>query len=358
MKTLWRHYAARFARAFAGSLLILTLLVIAVDTLLELDELSGDEHTFTAIAYRIALRTLAQYMVYLVPAATFCAAFLTVAQGARAREIVALKAGGVNPLVALGPVFGGALLAGIALSFLHETAGVRAAGELAALDGASRGEITHSGAIWYNAGRVIYSARESDPEGERVADIQVLERDGQGHLLRQILAERAVRVSPQVWRFENAVVRTFEPDAPTTPPRFERGKELTLQLAADRTPRLHPEELAALSLPTLGDYVSAVLSAGGSPGPARFLFHQRASAPALAFLFALLAVPLALSIESTGALARRALQGVLWIGLFLFLRDAAGSVASQGGNAAVWLPWALVVSFLGIATFRLARSPR
>jgi lipopolysaccharide export LptBFGC system permease protein LptF len=358
MKTLWRHFAGRFARAFGASLLILTLLVIAVDTLLELDEIPEDERTLAAAAVRVGLRTLAQYLAYLVPAAAFTAAFVTVAQGARAREIVALKAGGVNPLVALLPVFGGALLVGLALALVQETAGVRAAGALAGREGAMRGELTRSGAIWYSAGRVIYSARESDPEGERVADIQVLERDEQGRLQRQIHAERAARLSPQVWRFEKAVVRTFAPESPTTPPRFERFEEVTLPLAEDRTPRLNPDELAALSLPTLGDYVSAVLAAGGSPGPARFVFHQRASAPPLALLFALLAVPLALSIETTGALARRALQGVLWVGLVLFLRDAAGGVAQAGGSSAVWLPWATLAGFTLLAGVRLVFSPR
>ena len=358
MNTLWRHYAGRFARAFGASVLILTLLVIAVDTLLELDEIPGDERSFAAIALRMGLRTLAQYLTYIVPAATFSAAFVTVAQGARAREIIALKAGGVNPLVALAPVFAGALAAGLGLALVHETAGVRAAAELATLDGVTRGEVTRSGAIWYSAGRVIYSAREADPEGERVADIQVLERDERGHLLREIHAERAQRLSAQQWRFENAVVRTFEPESPTTPPRFERGAELTLELATPRTPSLHPEELAALSLPTLGDYVSAVLAAGGSPGPARFVFHQRASAPALTLLFALLAVPLALSIETTGALARRALQGVLWVALFMFLRDAVGGFAKAGATSAVWLPWATVGSFMIFATVRLALTPR
>jgi lipopolysaccharide export LptBFGC system permease protein LptF len=358
MNTLWRHYGARFARAFGASLLMATLVVIAINALLELDEISGSERTFAATAVRIGLRTLAQYLSYLVPAASFSAAFVTVAQGARAREIVALKAGGVNPLVALAPVFAGALVAGLGLAVVHETVGVRAAAALAALTGVTRGEITRSGAIWYNAGRVIYSAREADPEGERVADIQVLERNERGRLLRQIHAERAVRLSAQQWRFENAVVRSFEPNAPTMPPRFQRGAELTLELATDRTPRLHPDELSALTLPTLGAYVSAVLEAGGSPGPARFLFHQRASAPALALLFAMLAVPLALSIETTRALARRALQGVLWVALFLFLRDAAGGIAKSGGPAAVWLPWATVGSFLAFASVRLARAPR
>jgi lipopolysaccharide export LptBFGC system permease protein LptF len=247
---------------------------------------------------------------------------------------------------------------GLALALVQETVGVQAAKNLAGREGATRGEVTRSGAIWYNAGRVIYRARESDPEGERVTDIEVLERDERGRLLRQIHAERGVRLSPQLWRFENAVVRSFEPESPDTPPRYERFADQTLPLAADRTPRLHPDELAALQLPTLGDYVSAVLGAGGSPGPARFVYHQRASAPALALLFALLAVPLAISIDTSAALARRALQGVVWIAAFIFLRDGAASFAQAGGPAAVWLPWSVLALFVTLAAVQLYRSPR
>jgi lipopolysaccharide export LptBFGC system permease protein LptF len=333
--------------------------VIAVDTLLELDNLPDDERTLAAAALRVGLRTLAEYLAYLVPAATFSAAFLTVAQGARSREILALKAGGVNPVVALAPILVAAIAIGIGFAAVQETVGVLAAGTLAEQAGTRRGEFTRSGVVWYQAGRVIYSAREADAEGERVADIHVLERDQRGRLLRQIQAARAVQLGAQQWRFEQAVVRTFDPGAPTRPPRFERAEAVTLELAADRIPRLYPDEFAALPLPMLGDYVSSVLAAGGSPGPARFAFHLRASAPALALLFALLALPLALAIESGGALARQALQGVLWIALFLFLRDAAGSgLAKSGGPAALWLPWGTVGAFLAFATIRFARAPR
>jgi lipopolysaccharide export LptBFGC system permease protein LptF len=356
--TLWRHYALRFGRAFAAALFILTLLVIAVDSLLELDEIPASERTLLAAVTRVGLHVFAQYLSYLVPAACFGAAFFTVAQSARSREVVALKAGGVNPLVAFLPLFALALVAGLALALVQETVGVRAAGRLAAGKNAVRGEVTRSGAIWYNAGRVIYSARESDAHGERVADIHVLERDAEGRLLRRIHAERAVRLSPQQWRFEEAVIRTFDPAVPSTPPRFERAAEITLELAADRTPRLHPDELAALTLPTLGDYVSAVLAAGGSPGPARLAYHLRASAPPLCLLFALLAVPLALTVESSGALARRLLQGVGAFGLVLLVRDAAGGFAQAGGSPALWLPWATLALFFAAAAVQLVRAPR
>ncbi len=345
-------------RAFAASLLILTLLVIAVDTLLELDEIPAEQRTLAAAAVRVGLRTLAEYLAYLVPAAVFSGAFVSVSQGARAREIVALKAGGVNPLVALSPVIAVALVIGLALALLQETAGVRAAATLAAQTGVVHGEVTRSGAIWYHAGRVVYSARESDPEGNRATDIHVLERDAEGHLLRQIHAERAIRLTPQQWRFEQAVVRRFEPGEPTQPPHFERSDAITLELAADLTPRLHADELATLPLPTLGEYISSVLAAGGSPGPARFAFHQRASAPTLVLLFALLAIPLALAVESGGTLALRALQGVAWVGACFFLRDTAGGLARLGEASAVWLPWGLLALLLAVAGLRLARTPR
>jgi lipopolysaccharide export LptBFGC system permease protein LptF len=101
-----------------------------------------------------------------------------------------------------------------------------------------------------------------------------------------------------------------------------------------------------------------VLAGGGSPGPARFVYHQRASAPALALLFALLAVPLAVSIDTSAALARRALQGVVWIAAFIFLRDGAASFAQAGGPAALWLPWSVLALFFTLAAVQLFRSPR
>jgi lipopolysaccharide export LptBFGC system permease protein LptF len=358
VKTLWRHYAARFTRAFFAALLILTLLVIAVDTLLELDEIPEDERTLAAAAFRVGLRTLAQYLAYLVPAACFAAAFACVAQGARAREIIALKAGGVNPLVALLPIFVGACVAGVVLALVQESAGVRAAGLLAEKTGAMRGALMRSGVIWYHAGRVVYSAREADAEGETVREIQVFERDERGRLLRHIEAERAERLSPQRWSFEQMVLRSFDPEDPLHPPHFERAEQKTLELAADRTPRLHPAELAALPLPTLADYVSAVMAQGGSPGPARMVLHERASAPALALLLALIAVPLALGIERSGGLALPAFQGVLLVGAFLFARGAGAALAESGGPLAVWVPWGTLAAFLAFAGFELARTPR
>jgi hypothetical protein len=53
-------------------------------------------------------------------------------------------------------------------------------------------------------------------------------------------------------------------------------------------------------------------------------------------------VPLALSVETGGALAQRALQGVLWVAAFLFLRDTADAVAL----------------FFALATLQLIRAPR
>lgn len=288
----------------------------------------------------------------------FCAVFASVVQGARTRETIALKAGGVNPVRAWLPVIGLALGVGLALGLLQETAGVRAAAALSERAGVSRGELTRSGRIWYHAGPVVYSAREADADGERVADVLVLERDEQGRLLRQVQAERAQRLDPAQWSFENVVVRSYDPNDPAAPPRIERAAARTLSLATDRTPRLHPDELATLSLPTLAAYIGAVQKSGGSLGPARFAFHQRASAPLVALLFALLAVPLGLAVEGASSVALRALQGVLWIAGFLLLRDAAAGIAHPGGPAALLLPWGLLALFLAIATFRLTRAPR
>jgi lipopolysaccharide export LptBFGC system permease protein LptF len=97
---------------------------------------------------------------------------------------------------------------------------------------------------------------------------------------------------------------------------------------------------------------------GGSPGPARALLHERATAPALALLLAAIAVPLALRIERSGGLAFPAFQGVLLVAAFLFVRGAGAALAPTGGPLAVWLPWGTLALFLAFAGVQLARSPR
>ena len=139
---------------------------------------------------------------------------------------------------------------------------------------------------------------------------------------------------------------------------MERAARITLDLPADRSPKLRNRELAALSLPTLSAYVSSVLEAGGKADQARALLHTRLTMPVLVILFALLAIPLALSVEQTKSLAMPALQGVGILVGFMLVREYGTRFATLSGLAGAFAPWVIVGAFLLFATWRISRIPR
>jgi lipopolysaccharide export system permease protein len=357
--TLWRYVGARFLSALVGSLVTLTLVLLVVDMLLNLDEILEAEQTLAGALRFLFTRTAALYLPYLIPVATFTGAFVCVGQAARAREVVAMKAGGISPLRAVIPVFVLAAVAAVLALLLSETVTVRASAALSALRGASRGDVSlRSGTIWYHTGRFIYNIRNPDPRSEQVGDIRVLERDEAGRLVRLIHARSAQRLEPRRWLFHDATVREFDPQEAALPPRIERAAELELELAEDRSPRLSTAELAGLPLWTLAAYVHAVRSDRGDPGPAGELLHQRLTVPFLVLLFALIAVPLGLRVEQTRSLSLPALEGVIVLFLFLSLREYGTSLAPEAGLSAAAALWGIVGLFSGYGTWQLLRAPQ
>jgi lipopolysaccharide export system permease protein len=351
VSTLSRYVASRFLRAFLGSLLMLALAVVVVDMLLNLDEMLQGGGLVGAVNY-LWLRLASVYLPYLIPVATFAGALFSVGVLARNHEIIAIKAGGVSPRVALIPVFSAA--AGIAIFALiaDETVTVRAASSLAEKAGAPTGQVElRGGTIWFHTGRYIYNIRSPDPTGEAVRDIRVFERNAEGRLVRLIQAARAQRLAPREWRFEGATVRLFDPSQPDAAPQVERSREVTLRLEEDRSPRLLQAEISALPIWTLARYVRA------SPEDlrARAVLQQRLTGPLLVLLFALLAVPLGLRVERTRSLALPALQGVVVLFAFLLAREYGASFTA-GGTLGALAPWLVLLAFASFGGLQLART--
>ena len=352
MSTLSRYVATRFLRAFVGAFVILALSVLVVDMLLNLEDVLEAESSLAGALRFLGLRLASVYLPYLLPVATFTGAFFAVGLLARSREIIALKAGGISPIVALIPVFIASALIAILALLANETLTVRASAALAKQSGTPGGGVElRAGTIWYHTGRYVYNIRSADAGSDSVRDVRVFERNEAGRLVRLIQAARARRLAPHEWRFEGATVRTFEPERPEAPPKVERAREITLRLEEERSPRLLQAEIAALPIWTLSRYVQA------SPldARARSLLHQRLTGPLLVLLFALLAVPLALRVEQTRSLALPALEGVVVLFAFLLFREYGASFASASAPAATVAPWAILLAFAGLGAFQLSR---
>lgn len=351
VSTLSRYVATRFLRAFAGSLLILALSVLVIDMLLNLEDVLEAESSLLGALRFLWLRLASVYLPYLLPVATFTGAFFSMGLLARSREIIAIKAGGVSPLVALIPVFMASAFIAILALLANETLTVRASAALAKATGTSGGVELRAGTIWYHTGRYVYNIGSADAGSDSVRNIRVFERNAEGRLVRLIQAARARRIAPHEWRFEGATVRRFDPANPTAAPQVERARAVTLRLEEERSPRLLQAEIASLPVWTLARYVQAA----PHDARARSLLHQRLTGPLLVLLFALLAVPLALRVERTRSLALPALEGVVILFFFLLVREYGASFSAGSTAAATLAPWAILLAFAGLGTLQLAR---
>ncbi|HEU4427135.1 MAG TPA: LptF/LptG family permease [Myxococcota bacterium] len=348
MLTVWRHYAARFLRAFAAALAILALLLIAVDAMLHLSSLLDDASSPVQGLRRLAERALAAYAEFLIPAAAFVGAFWCAGSATLHHETLALKASAISPLVAFAPLLA---LAG-SLAALHfaavEAVGVKAAARLAAARNPSGGDVrVRAGDVWYHAGRVVYSARGVDPRSGALSTVHVYERDELGRLVRTIQAARAERLAPQRWAFDEALVREFDPERIADAPRERREQRALLELPSDRSPRLRRDELAGLPRDALRNYIAAHQATGADASDARIVLHNRLSGPFAVIAFAALAIPLALRSEERRSLARAALQAAALFVAYLLARDMGSSFAAQSPELAFAFPW-LTLGALGV----------
>ncbi|MFI5319172.1 MAG: LptF/LptG family permease [Myxococcota bacterium] len=356
MFTVWRHYAGRFLSAFGVALAILALLLIAVDAMLHLASLFDEAESPGAALRFLFERAASSYAELLLPVAGFIAAFWCAGSATLQRETLALKAGGVSPLVAFAPLLAVAAAISALQSNVVEGVVVRSSAAVAARKNPGGGDVhVRAGGVWYHAGRVVYSAANVDPNSGIVHDIRVYERDDAGQLLRTIAAARGERLAPQRWEFVDALVREFDPAARAAPPRERREARVVLELASDRSPQLRRSEIAGLPRSALRRYVAARIAAGDDPGEARIELHNRLSAPAAVFVFALLAIPLALRSEGRRSLARATLQGVALLVLYGFARDMGSSFAALSPDLAVAFPWLTLGALGTIGMLLIAR---
>lgn len=357
MHILSRHLLARFLRSFVAILVVLILAVLIGDMLLDLGDLLGEKAAggvAMALLHR-ALETPARYLPILLPMASFAAAFLTLGTAARSLEITAMKAGGISPLHAILPVLAAAAaLAGVALA-LNETVVLRAARAVESLE-QGRDFALQRGSFWHGSGDTVYNVRDAEPSTRRLEGVTILELTPAGRLRRSIQAPVARVAHDGRWLLEDALVRRFEGtdlDAPVT----EHRPSLVLPAPRKSDKLLLDEKASTLSIADLETAIRA-RAGGGEVRRFRALLHERLSDPIIVLLFAWLAIPLGLRVEQTRSLAAPALQGVVLIVAFFFLRNLGDTLASQGATPAAGTPWAILASFAALAAWQLRQVPR
>jgi lipopolysaccharide export system permease protein len=359
VRILSRYFLVSYFALYFAILFGANLIIVIVEIMLNFEDVLKYREGVWGVATYMFLRLPSYYLPYLVPVASFGAAFFCLGLPARAQELIAIKAGGISPHRVAIPVLAAAASLSLATLVVNETIVLDAVKEFHNLDHESDGEALFQsrGSFWYHKGNFLYNVESADRASRTLQRVSVYERNREGHLVHSIEAESA-RISPDNrWHLQNAIIRRFDPSDPAAAPATERAAEIVVAVGEQRGLVLLNADASVLSLLRLREYIHALAQEGRSATRYRALFHSRLAEPLTVLLFALLAIPIGLAVERSRSLAVAALHGVAVVGVFYGVLTTTAIVAASGVAVAVLSPWLLLALFGGYGAWRFARAP-
>ncbi len=357
MRILSRYFLVSYLNLFILILIGSTIAIVVIEMMLNFDDILEDREGGRNIATYLFLRVPAYYLRDLFPVTSFAAVLFCLGLPARAHEITAIKSGGISPRRVVIPVLAAATLLSAVDLLLNESV-VLAASRKWNRQGNSAGEITfRQGSFWYHRANAIYNIQEADEEDGTLGGVSVFELNPRGRLLRSIQAER-VEVRDGTWRFFDVTQRVFDPSRPAAPPKTSRLREWDRVVATEKDLEMLEASARTLSLLNLNDYIEAQNREGRDTTRYQALYHSRLAEPLTVLIFALIAIPLGLSVESSRSLATASLYGVVALGVFYTARTTAGLFATGGFASAIISPWLILVGFGGYGVWQLNRISR
>lgn len=359
VRILSRYYVARFLGSFLAILVASTLAIVVVDVLANLDEVLETREGLAGVVQYVLLRIPSEYLRDLVPVAAFAAAFFTFGSAARWLEITAIKSGGISPHRLLGPVL--LCAAGLSLAgfVLNETVVVQASRAWNRLEAGTEASVTfRRGSFWYHKGDTVYNFSDADEATRTLRGVTVFRLDGAGRLARSIHAESVRIEDDHRWRFLDATIRDFDTERADAPVRVSHLDETVLSMESEREMALGNAEAAQLTLPELRESIAVRRREGDDVSRSVSQYHGRLASGVAVLLFVLLGAPLGFSVEQTRSMAQPALLGVGTVALFFLVRNAAATLAREGGAAGAAAPWLVVGAFATWGCVRAARIER
>jgi lipopolysaccharide export system permease protein len=358
VRILSRHFLWSYLNLYVTILFASMIAIVIVELLLNFDQIMDDHAGFSGVTTYLFLRLPTYYFRDLIPVTSFAAAFFCVGLAGRAREVTAIKSGGISPQRMVVPILAAATVISLATLVLDETLVLYAMREWNRRENPGEEVTFRRGSFWYHRGDTIYNVREADRESKTLRGVRVFETDPRGRLGRSFRADIVRIDEDHRWHFQDTTVRTFDPSRPSAAPVVEHRKETVLAVAAERDLALLDAGARTLSLFELGEYIRARSNEGRETARYREMLFARLADPLAVLVFALLAIPLGLAAEQKRSLASAAVVGIAILGLFFTARTAASMVAAGGLAAAAFGPWLVLVAFAGFGAVRFARSPR
>ena len=355
MRILSRYFLASYFTFFVSILIASMMAIVVIEMLVNFDEIFGEGKGFGDAVTYLFLRLPTFYVRDLIPAASFAAAFFCVGLPARRHEFTAIEAGGISPLRVCVPVLFAAALLSAGTLILNETVVLGASREWSHFGRDDDVVEFRRGTFWYHRGNTIYNVHHADREQKSLHGVSIFELSPNGRLARSIIANRVLIVDDLNWEFQNATIRTFDPNDPLRAPEIERLASTVLVVGAQEDLALLNANAGTLSLDDLLEFIEGLAAEGRNTAPYEAMYNDRLTAPLTVLLFAFLAIPLGLSVEHTRSVAPAAIRAIAVVAAFYALRGVTGFAVSRDFPLGAVSPWILFAIFTSFGIWQFAR---
>jgi lipopolysaccharide export system permease protein len=358
MKIITRYVVRHFFSVFGVSLFGFVGIYLVIDFFEKFDDIIeknaalGDALLY--FAFKIPL-ILSQG----IPIATLLAALIGLGLLQRNREIIALRAAGLNAWVYAGPVVAAALVLSAATFGLGETVGRSLNNRAARLwqeridKASSRLGWTHEN-VWYRGDGVLFQARLYDPKHALFQGV-TLYFLGVDFQLDRRLDARTVRWTGEGWQARQGVLTDF-PNGRAVQNAFD-----VLDLDLKERPRdfedaeALPEELGWADLYR---FTRRVQAEGYDATAYVTELHSRLAVPLTALILALLGVSISLHLGHRGGIALGIALGLLLTFLYLVILQVGMSMSHSEMVPPVVGVWTANVLFALLGCTLWVRAPQ
>ncbi len=321
--------------------------IFYIATFIELsDKVFKGDATWTMLAAYFFYET-PQFIYYIIPLSVLLATLVSVAVLTKNSELIVMKACGVSLYRIAVPMLVVAVMAGVTLFALEQTILGPWHRQAESIRHVMRGGSPDTFDIFNRRWIVgtkgeIYQYNYFDPREQRFSGLSMYEFDpAMQRITRRTFAERVdvERGSPPgTWRLERGWTRVFQPDGKEgTFSQFDASQQ-TFDTAEHFTTD-HPEP-GYMSYSQLRTYTSKLESSGFDVLAQKVALARKVSFPFVTIVMTLLAVPFAVTIGRSGAMAGIAVGIVLaityWTATSVFAAMGTGGLLAPA--LAAWAP--------------------
>jgi LPS export ABC transporter permease LptG len=343
MGTLDRYVAHTYTRMLGLAALALCS-VFYISTFTELSEkvLKG-AGTWTMLWQYLAYST-PQYFYYIIPLSVLLATLITIAMLTKNSELVVMKACGISLYRVALPMVGAALVAGGTIFALEQTILGPANRKAESIRYVMRGGSLENFGIlnrrWVMGGDGdIYHYNYFDPRTRRFTGLWIYEFNADmTRLTRRTFAQQASFVKDAMWQTERGWTREFNENDKSPPFQpFDHALKKFEPAALFTTESPDPD---FMSYTQLRDYTERLRASGLDVVKQQVAVWRKLSFPFVTLIMTLLAVPFAVTIGRSGAMAgigvAIGIAIMYWTTISVFAAMGAGGVMAP--VLAAWAP--------------------